>query len=109
MMTVTLGSAMNAADARPRLLTTDHTLRSGPVDTQTIARIIASSVATSAVETTDRAGAAPKYAATRPAATPPHTRAVRARPARRASAAIAFAIAVVVSTVNWSGTTRSEM
>src|SRR6266542_5780497 len=107
MMTVTFGSAMNAADARPRPLSTDQTLRLGPVDTQTIAWIIRPSAATSAVERTDSAGPAPKYAAMMPAVAPPQTRAVRDQLARRASVAIAFAIASVVRAVNCSETARS--
>src|SRR5437867_9178438 len=107
MITVTFGSAMNAAEARPRPLSTDHRLRLGPVDTQTIAWIIRSSAATSAVERTDSAGPAPKYAAVMPAVTAPQLRALRDRLPRRASVAIVFATASVVRAVNCSETVRS--
>src|SRR5258706_4424341 len=107
MITVTFGSAMNAADARPTPLSADQTLRLGPVDTHTMDRIIRSSAATSAVENTDSAGPAPKYAATMAAVPPPQTSAFRDRLARRASVAIAWAIASVVRAVNSRGTARS--
>ena len=83
------------------VITVHRLLRaSGPLANQTTTATSRLRPATKALDSTEKSGPAPKYASASPAGIPDQISAFRTTFARRASAAVAVAIAAIVPDVN---------